>query len=69
MVDVQGEFDKGDVVALRDGQGAEFARGLTNYAAADVRRIKGLRTDEIAAALGDCPYEELIHRDNLLVTH
>lgn len=69
VVDVQGEFDKGDVVALRDGQGAEFARGLTNYAAADVRRIKGLRTDEIAAALGDCPYEELIHRDNLLVTH
>ena len=46
----------------------EFARGLTNYGSDDLQRIKGLKTGEIAAALGHCPYEEVIHRNNLLVT-
>ncbi|MGH7137501.1 MAG: glutamate 5-kinase, partial [Pirellulales bacterium] len=68
VVDCVGEFAKGDVLALRDARGAEFARGLTNYAAADVQRIKGLKTDAIAAALGHCPYQEVIHRDNMVVT-
>jgi glutamate 5-kinase len=68
IVDCTGEFAKGDVLALRDKNGAEFARGLTNYAAADVQRIKGLKTDAIAAALGHCPYQEVIHRDNMVVT-
>jgi len=66
--DVAGDFQKGDVVALRDQHGVEFARGLTNYAAADVLRIKGLRTEAIATALGHCPYGEVIHRDNMVVT-
>ena len=65
IVDVEGAFRKGDVVALCDRSGAEFARGLTNYAADEVLRIKGLKTDQIAAALGHCPYVEVIHRDNL----
>ncbi|HVX10639.1 MAG TPA: glutamate 5-kinase [Pirellulales bacterium] len=68
IVDCLGDFNKGDVLALRDAAGAEFARGLTNYAAADVQRIKGLKTDAIAAALGHCPYQEVIHRDNMVVT-
>jgi glutamate 5-kinase len=68
VVDAQGDFTKGDVVALRDKTGAEFARGLTNYSAAEVLRIKGLKTDAIAAALGHCPYQEVIHRDNMAVT-
>ncbi len=68
IVDCVGDFNKGDVLALRDASGAEFARGLTNYAAADVRRIKGLKTDAIAAALGHCPYQEVIHRDNMVIT-
>jgi glutamate 5-kinase len=68
VVDAQGDFTKGDVVALRDRTGAEFARGLTNYSAAEVLRIKGLKTDAIAAALGHCPYQEVIHRDNMAVT-
>lgn len=68
IVDCVGEFAKGDVVALRDGAGGEFARGLTNYNAADVLRIKGLKTDAIAAALGHCPYQEVIHRDNMALT-
>ena len=67
VVDVQGAFRKGDVVAICDRQGQEFARGLTNYSADDVLRIKGLKTDQIAVALGHCPYEEVVHRDNLAV--
>jgi glutamate 5-kinase len=63
-----GEFEKGDVVALCDEAGKEFARGLTNYASGDVRRIQGLRTDKIAEALGHCPYEEIVHRNNMVVT-
>jgi glutamate 5-kinase len=68
IVNVEGTFRKGDVVAIRDAAGAEFARGLSNYSAADVLRIKKLKTEQIAAALGQCPYDEIIHRDNMAVT-
>ena len=67
VVQVAGSFAKGDVVALCDTQGAEFARGLTNYAAAQVERICGLRTEQIGEVLGTVPYEEVVHRDNLVV--
>ena len=56
------------MVALRGPDGAEFARGLTNYTADDVQRIKGLRTSQIAEVLGYCPYDEIVHRDNMVVT-
>ena len=52
----------------RSPEGPEFARGLTNYGAEDLRKIKGLRTGQIAAALGHCPYDEVVHRDNMVVT-
>ena len=65
---VNGHFGKGDVVSLRDTQNNEFARGTTNYNSDDVRRIRGLKTGEIAEALGRCPYQVVIHRDNLTVT-
>lgn len=68
VVDVVGQFQGGDLVSLCDPGGSEFARGLSNYSAEDVRRIKGLRTRQIAQVLGYLPYEEIIHRDNLLVT-
>ncbi|NQT15278.1 MAG: glutamate 5-kinase [Planctomycetes bacterium] len=68
VVKVSGSFAKGDVVALSDPSGAEFARGLTNYSADDVRRIRGLKSSEIFEALGHCPYDEVIHRDNMAVT-
>jgi glutamate 5-kinase len=64
---VEGEFRKGDVVAVCDEAGAEVARGLTNYSSHDAERIRGLPTDQIAARLGAIPYPELIHRDNLVV--
>jgi glutamate 5-kinase len=67
VAQVAGSFGKGDVVALCDLDGQEFARGLTNYSAADAERIRGLRTDQIGDVLGDLPYEEVVHRDNLVV--
>jgi glutamate 5-kinase len=68
VVDVEGNFHKGDVVALCGPDGVEFARGLTNYGDEDLRKIRGLRTGQIAAALGHCPYDEVIHRDNMVIT-
>jgi len=68
IVDVVGRFSKADVVALRDQEGVEFARGLTNYTADEVRKIKGLKSSDITGALGYCPYQEVIHRDNMVVT-
>lgn len=68
VVEVTGHFGKGDVVSLCEADGAEFARGLSNYSAADASRILGLRTEQIADVLGSIPYEEVIHRDNLVVT-
>jgi glutamate 5-kinase len=64
---VEGDFRKGDVVAVCDEIGAEVARGLTNYSAQEAERIRGLTTDQIASRLGALPYQELIHRDNLVV--
>ncbi|OYW19506.1 MAG: glutamate 5-kinase [Planctomycetales bacterium 12-60-4] len=64
---VEGEFTKGEVVSLIDLTGTEIARGLTNYDAAAARLIAGQRTDEISRVLGSVPYDEVIHRDNLVV--
>ena len=68
VVEVVGEFDKGDVVGIRDLGGLEFARGLTNYATLDARLIRGLRTDQARQALGTGLYDEVVHKDNLVLT-
>ena len=67
VVEIEGSFHKGDVVSIADQNGVEFARGLTNYSAADARRIKGLRSELIAELLGPQTYDSLVHRDNLVV--
>ena len=67
VVQVQGAFGKGDVVSLCDADGVEFARGLTNYAAGAADRLRGLRSEQIREVLGTVPYEEVVHRDNLVV--
>jgi glutamate 5-kinase len=68
VVQVVGSFGKGDVVALDGPDGVEFARGLSNYSSAALDRLRGLRTEQIRTALGTFPYEEVVHRDNLVVT-
>jgi len=65
VVGVVGEFEKGDVVGIRDADGHEFARGLTNYPSAEAEKIRGLRTDQARRALGAIPYAEVVHKDNL----
>jgi len=68
ILSTEGGFRKGDVVMICDSEGNEFARGLTNYDAAELEKIKGLRTDKIGQVLGHCPYDEIVHRDNMVVT-
>jgi glutamate 5-kinase len=65
VVAVTGAFGKGDVVALCDSHGVEFARGLSNYSSTDAEKVLGLTSERIAEVLGTAPYEELVHRDNL----
>lgn len=62
---VEGEFGKGDTVALRGPDGREIARGLVNYPAGQVREVAGLRSSQIRKQLGSKPYDEIVHRDNL----
>jgi len=64
----EGTFDVGDPVEIRDASGAPIAKGLVNYSSADLRRIMGKRADEIEKVLGYRPSDELIHRDNLVLT-
>ncbi len=63
----QKTFRAGDVVSLVDLAGQEFGRGLANYSRDEVERIKGLKSDEIAGVLGAKPYDEVVHRDNLVI--
>jgi len=65
--EVAGDFAGGDCVSLLDHEGHEFGRGLVNYPAADVIKLKGRRTAEIAAVLGYQVADEIIHRDNLVL--
>lgn len=64
---VHGAFQPGDAVEIRDSQGVAVARGLVNYAAADLRRILGKKSSEIEAVLGRKDFDEVIHRDNLVL--
>ena len=67
VVEVAGEFERGDVIAVLDQQGAEIARGLSNYAAAEARLIRRAPTAQIVSILGFIEQPELIHRDNLVL--
>ncbi len=64
---VDGNFQKGDVVSLCRADAAEFARGLTNYGSEELRRIARQPSDKFVDILGHCPYEEVVHRDNLVI--
>ena len=64
---VDGEFVAGAVVALAEIDGQEFARGLVNYDADELRKICGAKTGEIEKTLGYKGFDEVVHRDNLVV--
>ena len=67
IVAVFGGFGKGAAVQLMDPEGRPFAIGLTNYSARDIARIQGRQTKEIEQFLGQKGYDEVIHRDNLVI--
>ena len=67
VMQVEGEFQRGDAVIVNDTSGHEVARGLIAYSAADARQIKGYKTSEIEALLGYRGRDEMIHRDDLVL--
>jgi glutamate 5-kinase len=67
VVDVQGDFLRGDVIAVRSTAGRELARGLANYSAAEARLIARKPSSQIEALLGYANEPELIHRTNLIL--
>jgi glutamate 5-kinase len=68
MQQVDGEFSRGDVIAVRDVAGNEIARGLANYASAEARLICKKPSSEIERILGYAAEPEMLHRDNLVLT-
>ena len=67
VINVKGDFQKGDAVVLETPKGIELARGLTAYSSADAIRIKGHKTNEIETLLGYRGRDELIHRDDMVL--
>jgi glutamate 5-kinase len=65
---IDGRFERGDAVIVKDRDGREVARGLAAYNASDAERIAGKRTVEIEAILGYRGRDEMIHRDDLILT-
>ncbi len=65
---VEGEFERGDPVVVKTGEGREVARGLSAYSSADARAIAGHKSGEIEAVLSYRGRDEMIHRDDLVVT-
>jgi glutamate 5-kinase len=68
VTSVEGEFERGDAVRVLSPGGREVARGLTAYSAADARRIMRHKSGEIEALLGYRGRDEMIHRDDLVLT-
>jgi glutamate 5-kinase len=64
---VRGTFGRGDLISCLGPRGKEFARGLVNYSASELDKIRGLRTDRIEGVLGYKYSDEVIHRDDLVV--
>jgi glutamate 5-kinase len=68
MTGVSGDFSRGDVIAIRDEQGVEIARGLANYASAEARLLCRKPSHEYQALLGYTAEPEMVHRDNLILS-
>jgi glutamate 5-kinase len=68
MTSVEGEFSRGEVIAIHDVSGQEVARGLANYASAEARLLCRKSSADIEALLGYIAEPEMVHRDNLVLT-
>lgn len=67
MTAIEGDFSRGDVIAVRDAAGSEIARGLANYASAEARLLCRKPSSEFPALLGYMAEPEMVHRDNLVL--
>jgi len=68
VIAVSGKFNAGELVELIDQQGVAFGRGIVAYDSSTVCQIMGMRTAQVKAKLGAMPSDEVIHRDNLVVS-
>ena len=68
MVAVEGDFSRGEVIAVRDGSGQEIARGLANYSSAEARLLCRKPSSDFERLLGYAAEPEMLHRDNLVLT-
>lgn len=66
--EVLGDFEPGSLVRCMDPKGREVARGVTCFSSAQIRLIMGKHSEEIETVLGSCPGEEVIHRDDLVIS-
>ncbi len=67
IVRAEGRFRAGAGVTIATRRGREVARGVSNYSAADIEKIKGRKTSELAAIVGKAHFDEVVHRDNLTI--
>jgi glutamate 5-kinase len=67
IVKVEGPFERGDLIAIKNSAGLMVARGLSNYSSAGVEQIRGKKTAEVRELLKEAAYDEVVHRDNLVV--
>ena len=67
VIKIKGEFEFGKAVMILDEVGKEIGRGLVNYSSRDLQQIKGMKNSAIKKSIGESFYEEVIHRDDLVV--
>jgi glutamate 5-kinase len=67
IVKVEGTFARGDACAIATKDGKSIGRGLTNYSSEDLQKIRGKKTSEVRAMLAERAYDEVVHRDNLVI--
>jgi glutamate 5-kinase len=67
MVEVEGDFSRGDVIAIRDPSGLEIARGLANYSSTEARLLCRKSSAAFEKLLGYAAEPEMVHRDNLVL--
>ena len=68
MTSVEGDFSRGDVIAIRDAGGVEIARGLANYASSEARLISRKPSSAFEGLLGYLAEPEMVHRDNMVLS-
>lgn len=64
---ISGDFNHGNTISIVTVEGREIARGIANYNGEDARKIMGVHTNEVMEILGSKPYDEVIHRDNMVL--